>query len=92
MSSGICKAKLLYCTDATKIYDRYRYWYRGTILRRYQICRRQTQRATNKTRKKALRSYADMTIYAIGPARLVPKMCHHKLPTTIVTSLALSNI
>jgi len=23
---------------------------------------------------------------SIGPARLVPTMCHHKLPTTIVTS------
>ena len=29
---------------------------------------------------------ADMTIYAIGPARLAPTMCHHQLPTTIDTS------
>jgi len=43
-------------------------------------------------RKRCVRSYADMTIYAIGPATLMPKMCHHKLPTIIVTSLALSNV
>jgi len=51
----------------------------GTTLRRYQTCRRQTQRATNKTRKEGLKSYADMTIYAVDLSRLVPKMCHHKL-------------
>jgi len=33
-----------------------------------------------------------MTIYmyAIGPAGLVPTMCHHQLPTAIVMSLTLS--
>jgi len=31
-------------------------------LRRYQTCRRQTQRATNQARKERLKSYADMTI------------------------------
>ena len=36
-----------------------------------------------ETRKEGLKSYADMTIYAIDPARLVPAMCHHKLPTAI---------
>ena len=36
--------------------------------------------------------YTDLTIYAIDPARLVPKMCHHKLPTTVVTLLTLSDI
>ena len=34
------------------------------------------QRATNETRKEGLKSYADMRIYAIGPAKLVPTMCH----------------
>ena len=42
------------------------------------------------TREEGLKSYADMTIYAIGPAGLVPTMCHHKLPAAIVTSLTLS--
>jgi len=37
-------------------------------LRRYQ-----TQRTTNETWKEGLKSYADMTIYAMDPARLVPK-------------------
>ena len=36
--------------------------------------------------------YADITIYATDPARLVSKICHHKLHTTIATSLTLSNI
>jgi len=36
--------------------------------------------------------YADMTIYAIDPATLGTKMCHHKLPTTIVPLLTLSNV
>jgi len=31
-------------------------------LRRYQTCRRQTQRATNQARKERLKSYADMII------------------------------
>jgi len=35
-----------------------------------------------------LKNYADMIVYAVGPARLVPAMCHRKLPTTIVTSQA----
>ena len=48
-------------------------------------------KSTNETRKEGLKKYADMTIYALDPARLVPTMCHHKLPTTIVTSLILSN-
>jgi len=47
------------------------------------------QRATNKNRKEGLRSYADMTIYPLDPARLV---CCHKLPTTVVTSRTLSNV
>jgi len=34
----------------------------------------------------------DMTIYVIGPARLVATMCRHKLPRTVVTSLTLSNV
>ena len=38
-----------------------------------------------------LNSYADMIIYTIGPATLVPTMCHCKLPKAIVTSLTLSN-
>ena len=37
-------------------------------------------------------SYADMTIYAIDPAGTVSTMCSHKLPTTIVTFLILSNL
>jgi len=48
-----------------------------------------TNPTTNETRKEGLKSYADMTIYE---ARLVPKICHHKLPTTIVTSLTLRDI
>jgi len=59
----------------------------GNVLTRYNW--RQTQRNTNEIRKEGLKVYADMTIYAIDPARLVPKMCHHNLPTTIVTSLTL---
>ena len=43
------------------------------------------------TRKEVLKRYADMTIFAIGPARLVPTMCHHKLPTTIVILPTLIN-
>jgi len=38
-----------------------------------------------------LKSYADLIIYAIGPARLVPTMRHRKCPTTVVTSLTLSS-
>ena len=48
--------------------------------KKIQTCRRQNQRATNETRKKGLKIYADMTIHAIDPARLT--MCHHQLPTT----------
>ena len=40
---------------------------------------------TRPCRKEGLKSSADMTIYAIDPARLVPTMCHYKLPTTIAT-------
>ena len=47
------------------------------------MCRRQNQRATNKTRKDRLKSYDSY-------AKLVPTVCHHKLPTTTVTSLILS--
>ena len=47
------------------------------------------QRTANETRKKGLKRYAAMTIFTIEPARLMPKMGHHKLPTTIVTSLTL---
>ena len=47
------------------------------------MCRRQNQRAANKTRKDGLKSYDSY-------AKLVPTVCHHKLPTTIVTSLILS--
>jgi len=36
--------------------------------------------------------YADMKIYTVDQARLVPKMCPHKLPTTLVKSLTLSNV
>jgi len=43
-----------------------------------------------ETREEGLKSYADMTIYATHPARLVPTMCHHQLPTAIVMSLTLS--
>jgi len=39
------------------------------------------QRATNKNRKEGLKSHDDIT------ARLVPTLCHHKLPTTIATLL-----
>jgi len=53
------------------------YW--GTTPRRYQTCRRQTLRSTNETRKEGLKCYADMTIYTTNPAKLVPKICHHKL-------------
>jgi len=52
---------------------------------------KQNQRAASETRKEVLKIYADMIIYAIGPARLVATMCHHKLPTTSVTLLTLSN-
>jgi len=40
----------------------------GTTPRRYQTCRRPTQRATNATRKEGTKSYADMTVYTIEPA------------------------
>jgi len=49
------------------------------------------QRAANETWKEGQKIYADMIIYAIDPARLVPTMCHYKLPTAIVTSLIFSN-
>jgi len=49
-------------------------------------------KATNKTRKEGLTRYADMTIHAIDPAGAVSTMCPHKLPTTIVTFLILSNL
>ena len=49
------------------------------------------QRAANWTRKKGLKIYADKANCAIDPARLVPTICHHKLPTTVTTSLTLSN-
>ena len=40
-----------------------------------------------------MKRYADMTISLQNhAARLMPKMGHHKLPTTIVTSLTLSYI
>ena len=52
---------------------------------------KQNQRAASETRKEVLKIYADMLIYALGPAKLVPTMCHHKLTTAIVTSLTLSN-
>ena len=57
----------------------------GAILRRYQKCTRQNQRAINETRKEELKSYTHKTIRAIGPARLVPTKYHHKLPTTSLT-------
>jgi len=41
--------------------------------------------------KKGLKIYADMIICATDSARLVPTICHHKLPTTAMTSLTLSN-
>ena len=50
-------------------------------MRRYQTCRRQTQRATNETGKDGL-SYGNRTIYDLP--RLVPS--YHKFPTTILTS------
>jgi len=70
-------------------------WWHGVMseemgLKRYQPYRRRNQRATDETRKEVLKSYANMTIYAIGQARLVPTMCHCK-PTTTATSLTLSN-
>ena len=37
-------------------------WQRRLTLRRYQTCSRQ---ATNKTRKEGLKTYADVTVYAI---------------------------
>jgi len=40
------------------------------------MCRRQNQRATNKTRKEELKVMLDMIFYAMGPARLVPAICH----------------
>jgi len=36
---------------------------------------------TNKTRKEGLKSYADMTIYAVCQARLALTLCHQKLPS-----------
>ena len=50
----------------------------------------QEGRPGRKTRKEALKSYADMIICITGPARMVPAMCHHKLPTNSVTLLTLS--
>jgi len=61
----------------------------NTNLESIKHTERQSQRVTNKIRKEGLKIYADMTIYAIDPARLVPKMCHHNLPTIILTSLTL---
>ena len=35
------------------------------------------QSTIHETRKEGLKSYVDLTIYAIDPAMLVPTMCHH---------------
>ena len=43
-----------------------------------------------RDQEEGLKSYADMTMYTIDPARLVPIRCHHKLPAAIVTSLTLA--
>ena len=45
---------------------------RGTTPRRYQMCRRQNQRATYETRKEGLKVMLTWPIYSIDPARLVP--------------------
>ena len=37
-------------------------------------------KTATETRKEGLKKYTDM---AIDPARLVPKMCHHNLPTLL---------
>ena len=50
--------------------------WQGTTLRRYQACRRQNQRATEKTRKVML---TWQSIYTLDPARLVPTMIPHSL-------------
>jgi len=49
------------------------------------------QKSTKWDQEGSAEIYADMIIYTIGPATLVPTMRHHKLTTTIVTSLTLSN-
>ena len=51
-----------------------------------------TEPKSNKRDQEVLKNYAagDMAIYAIDPAKLVPTMCHCKLPTTIFTLLTLS--
>jgi len=52
------------------------------------MCRRQ---ATNETRKEGLKSYADMTIYAMPIQTGADKiMCHHKLSPTIVILVTFS--
>ena len=53
--------------------------------RRYQTCRRQ---ATNATRREGLKSYVDMTIYAICQARLELTMCHHTNFVQLLSSRA----
>jgi len=59
-----------------------------STLRWYQTCRRQ---ATNETRRKDWKIYADVTIYVKCQAWLVLTVCHQRLPSSVVISLTFSN-
>lgn len=63
-------------------------WFMKYNVQHMKIHLRQNQRAS-KTRKKGLKLVLTQQIYAIDPARLMLTMYHHKLLTTIVTSLTL---